>query len=155
MSKMLRNALENCFHLRLRSIPESMRPLHISLALLQYALAPLGCTLSGFEEEALIYKAYSLQKGTTSEEATNTSPCYTHELLREELMESLASVCGHLAQGQRNRTCEYRLVAILYDRYNGVQHMRQLQERFDSVFNWIATDASLRQIGNDSGFELR
>jgi hypothetical protein len=154
MSKMLRNALSNCFHLRLCSLPESMRPLHISLALLQYALAPLGCTLNGFEEEALIYKAYSLQKGATAEQAPHACPFFTHELLREELVESLASVCGHLAQGQRNRTCEYRLVAILYDRYNGDQHMRQLQERFDRVFHWIATDAALRQIGNDSGFSL-
>jgi len=154
MSKMVRSALANCFYLRLHSTPEVLRPFEISLALLQYAMAPLGCTLDSFANEELIYKAYKMQKGATAEQATNASPYYAHALLREELMESLASVCCHLAQGKRNRRAEYHLIAILYDRYNGVQDMRQLQERFDRVFHWIATDAALRQIGNDSGFEL-
>ena len=131
-----------------------MHPIEISLALLQYAMAPLAFTLSSVETEALIYKAYKLQKGPTAEQATHACPPYTHALLREELMACLASVCCHLAQGKRNRTAEYHLIAILYDRYNGVQDMRQLQARFDRVFHWIATDAALRQIGNDSGFQL-
>lgn len=154
MSKIVRSALANSFHLRLRWTPEVLRPLQISLALLQYAMAPLGCTLHSFAEEELIYKAYGMQKGATVEQATIACPQYTHALLREELMECLASVCSHLAQGKRNRASEYHLIAILYDRYNGVQDMRQLQERFDRVFHWIATDAALRQIGNDSGFQL-
>lgn len=154
MSKMLRNALANCFQLHLCWIPEGMRPIHISLTLLQYAMAPLDCTLHSIAKEALIYKAYSMQKGATAEQATNASPDCTHALLREELMECLASVCCHLAQGKRHPTAEYQLIAILYDRYNGVQNMHQLQERFDSVFHWIATDAALRQIGNDNGFQL-
>ena len=154
MSKLLRNALANCFHLRLRWSPEFMHPFEISLALLQYAMAPLGFTLNSVETEALIYKAYELQKDATAEQATHACPPYPHALLREELMACLASVCCDLAQAKRNRTAEYHLIAILYDRYNGVQDMRQLQERFDRVFHWIATDAALRQIGNESGFQL-
>lgn len=154
MSKMLRNALANAFHLRLHWTHEVLRPFEICLALLQYAMAPLGCTLSSFETEALIYNAYKMQKGATTEQATHASPKYTPALLREEMLVCLASVCCHLTQGNRNSNDEYHLIAILYDRYNGVQDMSQLQERFDSVFHWIATDAALRQIGNDSGFRL-
>jgi hypothetical protein len=155
MSKMLRNALANGFQLRMCSVPESLRPLHTSLALLQYVLAPFGCTLDGFSQEVLICKALRLQQGSSTEQATpeSPSPSCTHALLRDELLDCLARLCAQLSQGRRCHAHEYRLIAIVYDRYNGVQNMRQLQERFDRAFHWIATDAALRQIGNDSGFE--
>lgn len=156
MSKMVRNALANGFQLRMCSVPEGLRPLHTSLALLQYVLAPLGCTLDGFSQEVLIYKAQSLQQGPSTEQAIldNPNPTSTQALLRDELLDCLARLCAQLSQGRRCHAHEYRLIAIVYDRYNGVQDMRQLQERFDRAFHWIATDAALRQIGNDSGFEL-
>jgi hypothetical protein len=154
MSKMVRNALANGFQLRMCSVPESLRPLHTSLALLQYVLAPLGCTLDGFSEEVLICKALRVQQGPSTEQAILNSPISTQALLRDELLDCLARLCAQLSQGRRCHAHEYRLIAIVYDRYNGVQNMRQLQERFDRAFHWIATDAALRQIGNDSGFEL-
>jgi hypothetical protein len=156
MSKMVRNALANGFQLRMCSVPEGLRPLHTSLALLQYVLAPLGCTLDSFSQEVLIYKAQHLQQGPSTEQAMldNPSPIKTHALLRDELLDCLARLCAQLSQGRRCHTHEYRLIAIVYDHYNGVQDMRQLQERFDRAFHWIATDAALRQIGNDSGFSL-
>lgn len=156
MSQMVRNALANSFQLRMCCMPEGLRPLHTSLALLQYVLAPIGCTLDSFSQEVLMCKAKRLQQGSSTEQAIldSPNPISTHALLRDELLDCLAQLCAQLSQGRRCHAHEYRLIAIVYDRYNGVQDMRQLQERFDRAFHWIATDAVLRQIGNDSGFEL-
>ena len=61
----------------------------------------------------------------------------------------MALLIAHLVEGRRDRQCEYRLVALLYDLFGGVQDMHQLMARYDNIFLWIQIDASLRRIGKN------
>ena len=58
----------------------------------------------------------------------------------------MALLIAHLAEGRRDRQREYRLVALVYDHFGGVQDMHQLMARYDSIFLWIQINASLRRI---------
>lgn len=114
--------------------------LEATVALLQDVLVSSGCLLSGWPAEVLLHKAWRIHQQMTQPESSlfNSSA----ELLGQpwdELVDTLAPVVAHLAEGQRDSRCEYRLVALIHDRYGGVQDMHQLQARFERVFARAAT----------------
>jgi hypothetical protein len=123
--------------------------LEVTIALLQDALASSGCLLSGWPAEVLLYKAWRMHQQMTQPESFLFKD--SEELLGQpwdELVDTLAPVVAHLAEGLRDSRCEYRLIALIHDRYGGVQDMHQLQARFESVFSRAATDAELYRINN-------
>lgn len=132
---------------------ESVRHrLEVAAGLLQYALAPMGCQLQGWYFELLIIKAFDIHRQRFDlEEPQAEVPCGQPW---GELLDALAAVVAQLSEGLRGQRSEYRLIAVLYDRWDGVQDMHALQSRMNRVFEWIAADAALRKIGNDNGFKL-
>lgn len=139
MSKILRNAQIRSLYLRLGDCPPQLRPLHLGLAVLQHVLAKKGCTLAAYDEELVIMRAL------------REDACIPPGYAKAELLNCLANLCARLTQGERDPSSEYRLTALIYELYNGVQDMHALQQEFDRVFHWISTDAALRRIGNNSG----
>ena len=145
MSQLLAQVLQRNFQLHLAHIRPRLQALHVALTQLQYCLAPLGCTLSPTAQDWVLWRAHQWQPSDSNSILATSN---------DELTECLARVCAHLAKGKRCHNAEYHLVALLYDCYNGVQNMAELQPRFERVFHWIAIDAALRQLGNESGFKL-
>ena len=135
------NASSNVTRARLEACSDQLR----------YALARSGCRLPGWRTDfVLLRKALQFHQQLLD---PATPRCVnSHESLGrpwDELLETMALLIAHLVEGRRDRQCEYRLVALLYDLFGGVQDMHQLMARYDNIFLWIQIDASLRRIGKN------
>ena len=115
---------------------------------LRYALARSGCSLPGWRSDLVLLRKALLFHQQLLDPATPLCVSSYERLGRpwDELLETMALLIAHLAEGRRDRQREYRLVALVYDHFGGVQDMHQLMARYDSIFLWIQINASLRRI---------
>jgi hypothetical protein len=157
MSRLVSNALKRHF-LRSDNSNVTCSPelrIAISCGLLQYALLRYDCKLDSWSAECLelatLRMASSIQQGQKPK-----WPGFEKDLgkLRDDLLRIIGTLAVSLAQGQRNDALEAELIAWVYDHHGGVHLMSQLRADLNPVFTWIALDAQLRSVGNDSGFRL-
>ena len=157
MSRLVSNALKRHF-LWGDDMATAFSPkqrIAISCGLLQYALLRYDCKLDGWSAECLEFGTHSMLNNMQAGQEPMWPGFQKHlGKQRGELLRIIGTLAVHLSQGQRHAALEAELIAWVYDHHGGVHAMGDLCSGLNAAFTWIALDAQLRTVGNDSGFRL-
>jgi predicted small metal-binding protein len=157
MSRLVTNALKRhyLYHGACQAPCTTRTRLAVSCGLLQYLLLRYGCELDSWSASCLEAGVNAMH----SRHQKGQQPKWSGLLSlggrpHAELLGIIATLAMNLAEGKRHAKSEAELMAWVYDHFGGVHDMDALRTEMNNAFSWIAIDAGLRCIGNESGFRL-